>query len=104
MGLCGPTGSRTTSKLFWRDPVNLFLDRAFVDKTSPLQNCLVVLDHLGMAAKISAGVAGIETPLIGVFAQNVVGAPDLPGPVLVIPWPAHRRDILEPRDFLGEAR
>src|ERR1700682_3785252 len=101
--LCGATGSRALSKLFWRDPVNLFLDRAFVGEASALQNRLAVLNHLGMAAQICVGIAGPEPPLISVFAQDVVGAPNLPGPVLVIPGPAHGWDILQPRNFLGKA-
>src|ERR1700682_5497614 len=103
MELCGATGSRALSKLLWRDPVNFFFDRAFVGKPSPLKNRLAVLDHLGMAAKISMGVAGIEAPLIGIFAQYIVGAPNLSGPVLVIPGTTDGRNILEPRNFLGEA-
>src|SRR5712671_7983886 len=91
-------------QLFWRDPVDFFFDRAFVEKASALQNCFAVLDHLGMAAKIGVGVAGVKTPLIGVFAEDVVGAPGLPGPVSVIPGPAYGRDIFEPWNFLGEAR
>src|ERR1700730_12019886 len=98
MELCGATGSLALSKLFWRDPVNFFFDRAFVSKPSPLENRLAVLDHLRMSAQIRMGVAGIETPLIGVFTQYIVGAPNLSGPVLVIPGTTHGRNIFKPRD------
>src|ERR1035437_3913653 len=85
-----------------RYPINLFLDGSLICESAPLQNCLAVLDHLRMPAQVSQGVARIELPMIGVFAQNVVRPPDFTRPVFVIPRPADRRHILEPRQFFIE--
>src|ERR1700733_3153672 len=88
--------------LFRRNPINLFLDRGPIEEAAPLEDCLAVRDHVRMAAQIGRGIRGIEFPLVGVFAQDVVGSTDLARPVRVIPRPAHRRNIRKPRQFGSE--
>ena len=66
----------------------------------PLQNSLAVFDHLGMPAEVGHRVAGIEFPMIRIFPQNIIRAPDFPRPIGVIPWPAYRWNVFEPRQFL----
>ena len=61
-----------------------------------------MLDHLRMAADVSDGVAGVEFPVVGILAKDVVGAANFTRPVRVIPWAAHRRHIFEPGQFLVE--
>ena len=85
--------------LFRRHPIDFFFDGGAIRESAALEDRFAVLDHLGMAAEIGDRVAGVETPLIGVFAQNIVGAADLPGPVFVIPGAAYRGHVREPGNF-----
>src|SRR5580658_8695657 len=87
------------SQLLRRHPINLFQNRRPVYKPAALQNCFAVCDHVGMSAQVGRGIRGVEFPVIGVFAQHVVGAADLSWPVGVIPGTAHSGHILEPWQF-----
>src|SRR5215472_12665250 len=83
-----------------RDPVNLFLYRSLFCESAPFEYRLTMLDHVRMPAEIGNSVARIQSPMIGVLPQDVVGAADLAGPVFMIPRTAHCGDIFEPRRFL----
>src|SRR5580698_9266213 len=62
-----------------------------------------VFTHAGVAAEIAGGVGGLEIPLIGVFADEVVDATCFAVPVRVFPRAADRGDIFEPWHFGGNA-
>src|SRR5665811_216120 len=67
--------------LMRRYPVDLFFDCTLVSEPAPLQNRLAVLDHVGMTAEVSHRVAGFQFPMIGILAQNVIGASYFPRPI-----------------------
>src|SRR5580658_9707319 len=85
--------------LLRRHPIDFFLDGGAISESAALEDRLAVLDHLGVAAKVGNRVAGIEAPLVGVFAEDIVGAADLAGPVFVIPGAAYGGHVGEPGNF-----
>src|SRR5882672_847657 len=95
--------SHATRSLFRRNPVNLFLDRSLVEESAAFQDRLTISDHVRMSAQIGVSISGVESPRVGIFAQDVVGAPDLTRPVGVIPRTAHGGNIFQPRKFFGKA-
>src|SRR5580698_2427754 len=55
------------------DPVDLFFDRAFIGEAATLEDGFAVFDHFGVSADVCDGVVGRQIPVIGVFAEDVVG-------------------------------
>ena len=86
----------------WLSPGVLFMAALSIPGVSSADETTLrqaVLDHLGVAAKVGNRVAGIEAPLVGVFAEDIVGAADLAWPVFVIPGAAYGGHVGEPGNF-----
>src|ERR1700675_179269 len=79
-----------------RRPIHFFLQVLFLE-TDPLQDALCMLDHLWMPAQIPHAISPGESPLVGVFANQIVDASDLALPAVVLPGSAHRENGAKPR-------
>ena len=90
--------NRLRDNMLVGNPVNFFL-QVLSRKADPLQDSLNILDHLRMPAKIAGCVGAVQTPLIGVFANQVVDPAFFAGPSVVVPRTAYRGHIFEPVPF-----
>src|SRR5579864_3117822 len=80
--------------------VDFFLD-VFLGPAAARQDSAAILDHFWMTAEISGGCLRRQLPEIRIFADEIVHAADLSGPVAILPGPADGGNVLEPRDFVG---
>src|ERR1700742_1761190 len=87
---------------FAGDEVDLFEEGAFLPSGAG-EDAHAVFTHAGVAAEIAGGVGGLEVPLVGVFADEIVYAPGFAVPVGVFPRAADRGDVFEPGNFGGDA-
>src|SRR2546428_330121 len=74
-----------------------------LESAAAREDCAAIVNHLRVTAKIRGSCLRRQFPQMRVFADEVVDAAHLSGPVSIIPGPAHRGDVLEPRDFVRDA-
>src|SRR5579862_729310 len=87
---------------FTGDKVDLFEEGAFLPAGAG-EDAHAVFAHARVAAEIAGGVGGLQVPLIGVFADEIVDAAGFPVPVRVFPRAADGGDVFEPGNLGGDA-
>src|SRR3984893_8867568 len=76
-----------------------FLKRGALLPARTLQDAPAVLDHGRVTAHLASSFGRVHAPLGGVLPQQVLYPPGLASPRGVLPGPADRRNIFQPRDL-----